>query len=581
MSYIIGIDLGTTHTSLAYMPLEGGAVTQEEILQKVALDQEEERPLLPSCLYFPLPEEGEGYTIGYYARERGKEINDRLIQSSKSWLCQSGIDRKASILPFKSDYEPKISPFECARAILEHLKRTWDQKHPKTLFKEQKVLITVPASFDPEARELVQEAAQAAGYPEIILLEEPLSAFYAWLSKHEESWRKLLTVGDVVLVVDIGGGTTDFTLIEVQEENKELTLKRLAVGQHLLLGGDNIDWTLAFQGQQKLGKELSDWQMMALVHSARRVKEEIFSKKPKSSYDLVIPGRGTKLVGGSLKCSIDQKEAEELILEGFFPFVDPSQASQPEKKTGLKDLGLNYVKDPRVTAQLAKFLSMTGETGQIELSRFIMPTHVLFNGGTLHAAAFQERLKDQLNQWADFFKKPSVKMLEGGNLDFAVSTGAAWYGYVRQGHAIRIKSGVSRSYFIGVEDSMPAVPGMKPPVTCVCIVPYGMEEGSEEELKSKQFQLTVGDQATFRFFSRGAPTLSSGDTPVMGTSVKKWQNELSELSPVETLLKSEGSRESVSVHLKSKITELGVLELWAHAADGRQWKLEFDIRTSE
>jgi hypothetical protein len=356
----------------------------------------------------------------------------------------------------------------------------------------------------------------------------------------------------------------------------------MAVGSHLLLGGDNLDLALAYLAKSKLEEEghaIDDWQLQTLVHASRKAKEKLLGAKPPKSCDLTVMGRGSRLIGGTLKTSVSLQEVHSLILDGFLPLVNHEERSANEKRLGIQQIGLPYAQDARISCQLAKFLSMSGESNQASTEAFVMPTAILFNGGTLKAAALRDRLVDQLNQWAKERKCPSVKVLPDADYDFAVSRGAVYYGGARLGKGIRIKSGTSRSYYIGVEDAAPAVPGMSPPLKAVCVVPFGMEEGTEQSLQQQEFALVLGEQATFRFFSRSTRALSDGVEPSMGTTVRRWKGELEELHPIETLLsKKDEDGKTVKVKLKSKVTELGVLELWCEAEDGRQWKLEFDLR---
>ncbi len=603
--YLVGIDLGTTNCTLSYSALHKENSPDEEIQHDFQIKQffipqvtkaglQEDSSSLPSFIYFPLQEElniktagiswdpSRSICVGSYAQSRGEELPSRLIASAKSWLCHSGIDRREASLPLVAEDDiEKSSPLKACSQLLAHLKEAWDSKMDSS-FVEQNLFITVPASFDPSARQLVQEAAQQAGYPEVILLEEPQAAFYAWMHAHANDWRSLLQVGDCVLIIDIGGGTTDFSLIEVDDEGGDLTLKRLAVGAHLLLGGDNIDLALAHLAKGKLeeqGHNVDDWQLQSLIHSCRKAKEALMSECSPKHVDITLLGRGSRLIGGSLKTKITAEEARDLIIEGFAPLVAPTERSKSERRSGLQQLGLPFAQDARLTCQLAKFLSMMGETQGDSMDDFIMPTAVLFNGGTTKAAALQTRLIDQLNQWAKSLGKPPVKVLPDADYDFAVSRGAVNYGLARSGKAIRIRSGTSSSYFIGVEDSAPAVPGMAAPLKALCIAPFGMEEGTEVELDAQEFGLVVGETATFRFFSHAAPKLADGAEPSIGTVVRQWKQELTELHSIETHLdKAEGDGKTIRVKVGSRVTELGVLELWCKAADGRKWKLEFDIR---
>lgn len=595
--YIIGIDLGTTNSTLAYARLEESnqEIKQFAIPQIVSSGIQGESFSLPSFIYFPLKEEvsakavgiewdpSRELCVGIFARDRGAELPSRLISSSKSWLCNSGIDRREKILPkgAESDRE-KMSPLQACAELLRHLRESWDVKMPKAPFQKQQIFITVPASFDPSARQLIQEAATIAGYPETILLEEPQAAFYAWIHAHEQDWRQRLKVGDSVLVVDIGGGTTDFSLINVDQEDGNLVLRRRAVGSHLLLGGDNIDLGLAYFAQNKLeeqGHTIDDWQFQSLIHACRQAKEQLLGDQPPDQVEVAIMGRGSRLIGGTLVTQITKNEIFTLIIDGFIPVVSFEERSLIEKRSGIQQVGLPYAQDARISCQLAKFLSMTGESDNPTHQNFVIPTAVLFNGGTVKAAELRKRLLDVINGWAANLNKEAVKEFSDPDYDFAVSRGAVYYGLARQGKGIRIRSGTARSYYIGVEEAAPAVPGFATPLRAVCIVPFGMEEGTEQQLDAKEFSLVLGELAAFRFFSHATPQLSNGVVPEIGTVVKNWRQELTELHPIETVLeKNDTDGKIIRVKLKSKVTELGVLELWCEAHDGRKWKLEFDIR---
>ncbi len=615
--YIIGIDLGTTNCTMAYTQSqnedtqnEGNrdseAIQQFLIPQWISLDSQEALPSFPSFIYFPLTEEklkqealktqlgSSAYCLGVFARERGAELPSRLISSAKSWLCHTGINRREKLLPQNAEEEEqaqtteqsntlvKISPLEACATFLKHLKEAWNHQMPQAAFDEQQILVTLPASFDPSARQLVQEAATLAGYPDIITLEEPQAAFYCWLMKHQKEWRQVLKPGETVLVVDSGGGTTDFSLISIEDEKGDVVIKRLAVGSHLLLGGDNIDLALAYLAKEqfeKQGHQLTDWQFQSLIPTSRHIKEIVLQENPPQTVNVVVMGRGSRLIGGSLKISIESQEIVKFILDGFIPLTTVEERTLNTKKAGLQQIGLPYAQDARLSCQLAKFLSMTGESDEKGLEKFILPNFILFNGGTLKAAALRERFITVLNNWAQELKKPAVEVLAQPDYDYGVSRGAVAYGLARNGKAMRIKSGTSRSYFVGIEEARLAVPGIPASLKAICIVPFGMEEGTEEKLEDQEFALVVGQPATFRFFSHATPHLANGLKPKIGTLVKNWQTELTELHPIETCLDQEEQGEKVvAVHLKSKVTELGVLELWCEALDKRQWKLEFDTR---
>ncbi|MCC5832494.1 MAG: Hsp70 family protein [Chlamydiales bacterium] len=529
---MIGIDLGTTNCTLAFKGENG--IEQFPILQQITADMEAEKFVLPSFFCFPL--EGAPF-LGWYARERGAELPERVIASAKSWLCHDAIDRRSPILPLSG---PKMSPVEVCAALLKHLRASFSE--------EESALVTVPASFDPSARQLVEEAAKSAGFGEVVLLEEPLAAFYAWLHRHQEDWREILKIGDTVLVADIGGGTTDFSLIAVEERGGELHLERKAVGDHLLLGGDNIDLSLAYMAHQKLGGE----ERPGMVHAVRRAKEVLLGVNPPDSFDVTLEGRGSSVIGGSVTVTLQREEVEKCLVDGFFPMVELDEQVQKEARSGIAKLGLPYARDPRITAQLARFLREADAD---------LPTAVLFNGGTLKAAAFQRRLLAQLSKW----RGEEVNALPDPDYDFGVSRGAVYYGMTREGEGIRVRAGTSRSYYIGVEGTAPAVPGVPPPIKPVLVVPMGMEEGTELTLEEEDFTLLLDEPAFFRFFSS-----ASGN------------GELKELHPIETVLRANGEEgNTVLVKLRAKVTELGMLELWCVARDGRKWKLEFDTRREE
>lgn len=598
--YIIGIDLGTTNSTLSFMSLDNGVgkpkIELFSIPQVVQAGTQKGDYSLPSFIYYPFQEELDKhlagiqwdpkrtFSLGIYARERSAEVPTRVVSSAKSWLCHTGIDRRESFLPLDSE-DQKTSPIMACAEILRHLREAWDQEKGETPFVDQSILITVPASFDPGARQLVQEAAKIAEYPEIVLLEEPQAAFYAWLHHNHDNWRETLKINDTILVIDIGGGTTDFSLIGVEEDHKNLSLRRKAVGSHLLLGGDNIDLALAYLVKGKLedqGHEIDSWQFQGLIHQCRKSKETLLEENGPQSVDIILLGRGSRLIGNTLKAELTLEETKKLLLDGFIPLLPPEEQSPRESKGGIQQIGLPFVQDPRISCQLAKFLSMSGESANGTIHNFEIPTAVLFNGGTMKSSSLRQQLMTLLNQWAVKLNKPLVRELSDADYDFGVSKGAVYYGLARRGQAIRIKGGTSHSYYVGVEEAAPAVPGLSPPLRAICIVPFGMEEGEEKELSNQEFALVLGEKANFRFFSHGTPHLSSGVEPQIGTMLRQWKQELTELHPIETILeKQEQEGKTVRVKLKSKVTELGFLELWCEAPNGNKWKLEFDIRNKK
>lgn len=588
MKYVVGIDLGTTNCGVACAQIEEGdglhppPASLTPIPQLTNPGEVRHEPLLPSFLYLPAPNEfpagalslpwGEraGQLVGVLAQKRGVENTGRLVSSAKSWLSHSGVDRTSAILPAAApDGVPKVSPVTASKSYLEHIRFAWNYQHPDAPLDQQTVLITVPASFDAVARELTQAAAEQAGYKNFILMEEPQAAFYAWIERHPE-WRERVKVGDLILVVDIGGGTTDFTLISVTEENGELKLDRVAVGEHILLGGDNMDLALARMVEAHLAEKkvkLDAIQFNALWQQARVAKEGLLSEDNKAAeHPITLLGRGTGLVGGTIKTKLLRNDLEQVVREGFLPVVGIGDMPQVRKRVALQEIGLPYAADPAITRHLAKFLSQ--QAGDK------LPTHVLFNGGVLRATAVRERIVDVLNNWLRDAGRGAIIELQGEDLMHAVSRGAAYYGLARQGRGVRIRGGVPRTYYVGIESSLPAVPGMPVPLKALTVAPYGMEEGTKAELPSREFGLVVGEPAEFRFFSS-----VSRKHDAAGELIEEVSEDIQEISPIEVTLPADGrTGEVVRVTLESLVNETGVLELWCVATDGRRWKLEFNVR---
>ncbi len=482
-----------------------------------------------------------------------------------------------------------VSPLEASTLYLRHLSEAWDSliaaDVPEKRLEAQDIILTVPASFDAVARELTVEAARAAGLEHLTLLEEPQAAFYSWIQASTDQWRQEVEVGDVVLVCDIGGGTTDFTLIAVGEESGQLTLTRAAVGDHILLGGDNMDLALAHtlaQRFQERGTKLDAGQMLMLWHACRRAKETLFADPGLSATPVTVLGRGSRVVGNVLKTELGRSELEAVLVDGFFPECPVDAEPRQERVSGLQELGLPYASDPAVTKHLAHFLTRNAEVlaqqqrpSRRSKKKNALPTAVLFNGGVFKAEPLRERLVAILNQWAKGAGSPAPKVLKGTDLDLAVARGAAYYGMVRRGRGVRIRGGTARSYYVGVASSLPAVPGSAPPIKALCVVPFGMEEGTEADVPGQQFGLVVGVPADFRFLGS---SVRRGDS--VGVLVEDWEGEIEELSPLTTTLEAPGAEgQTVPVHLHSKVTEVGTLELWCLSANGKKrWKLEFNVR---
>ncbi|HOK45459.1 MAG TPA: Hsp70 family protein [Bryobacteraceae bacterium] len=601
--FVIGIDLGTTNSALAYAPLASIADPYQlpraslfSIPQVVNPGEVRGEPLLPSFLYLPGPvdfpegslalpwDSSADFVVGLLAQKRGVENPSRLVSSAKSWLSHAGVDRTAPILPVNApEGVKKLSPVEASLRYLEHMRKAWNHAHPEAPLEEQRVLVTVPASFDAVARELTQRAAEQAGYRDVIVLEEPQAAFYAWIERHPD-WRERVNVGDLILVVDIGGGTTDFTLITVTEREGELVLERVAVGDHILLGGDNIDLALARFVEQGLAAKnvrLDMLQLHALWQNCRVGKEKLLEEgSDLTEAPVTVLGKGAGVVGGTIKAKLQRSDVERILMDGFFPAVSSEEMPQRARRVGLQELGLPYAADAGITRHLARFLrqqASQAQSGSVRRgpSGLACPTHVLFNGGVMKARLIRERLLSVLNSWLKEEGMAEIVPLTGEDLMHAVARGATYYGLAREGRGVRIRGGVARTYYVGIESAMPAVPGIPAPLKALTVAPFGMEEGTSASIPGREFGLVVGQPAEFRFFSS---TVRKNDPA--GEMIEDVGEELEELAPMEVELPADGGSpgEVVPVTLESVATETGQLQLWCVARDGRRWKLEFNVR---
>lgn len=604
--YAIGIDLGTTHSALSYVDLQAsdGEKTVDGVLgvpQLTAPGTVEALPLLPSFLYLPHPDElapgelglpwnaqGEGFVAGEMARSRGATTPIRLVSSAKSWLSHPSVDRRAAILPHDAPEEvARVSPLEASTRYLAHLRQAWNAAHPDAPFDQQQVTVTIPASFDPGARELTAEAARNAGF-QPTLLEEPQAALYSWIQGSKGAWRKQVKAGDIVLVVDVGGGTSDFSLIAILERDGTLEPHRVAVGDHILLGGDNMDLALAHFVARKLqanGTQLDAWQMRALTYGCRSAKEHLLADANATVWPIVVPSRGSKLIGGSIRTELTRDEVTAFITDGFFPRVEAGARPAVRTRAGLTQVGLPYAQDAAITKHLAAFLArQAGATAELEGfagavnadHSFLHPSAVLFNGGVFKSDILAKRVMDTINDWLYMEGAEPARMLEGADLDLAVARGAAYFSYARRGGGVRIRGGTARSYYVGVESSMPAIPGMEPPIEALCVAPFGMEEGNELELPGQEFGLVVGEPVNFRFF--GSTTRRQDR---IGEVLDFWgPEELQELGEIQATLPAEGrvAGDVVQVKLHALATDAGTLELAAVSREGQRWKIEFDVR---
>lgn len=604
--YVVGIDLGTTNSVLAWASLdeEKPRIELLEIPQLVAAGTTECRLALPGFLYLCPENESltsvqglsEGFTgsfsdrviVGEYARRRSAEVPDRTVSGAKSWLCHSKVDRRAAILPWEAGEDVgKISPVSTCRIYLEYLCEVWNSRFPNDPIAEQQVVITVPASFDASARELTREAALAAGFSAetLLFLEEPQAAIYAWLANLDDAWRREMTVGDTLLVCDVGGGTSDFSLVRAEEENGDLILNRLAVGNHLLIGGDNMDLALAYRASElftECGTKLNPWQAVSLWHSCRNAKENLLGQDADAaasadSFRLSVLGRSSRLIGGTVSVDFPRSEALELVLNGFFPLCDYDKRPKRTASVGFRELGLPFEQETAITCHLASFLRTHG------VKRDEGPTRFLLNGGVFKSSAIRRRLEDQLVQW---FPGQAPRNLDAtGDLDHAVAKGAAFYAWGTLRGGVRIHGASARAYYVGIESSGLAIPGRSRPLKALCVAPMGMEEGTSCDVPSDEIGLVVGEPALFRFFSSTCRPEDKPGTVLDQSSVSDGLTEgttLEETDPIETVFStddSDSNDEYVPVRFQSHITELGQLEIWCRDTQSdRRWKLEFSVR---
>ena len=588
--YVVGIDLGTTNIVVGYAPLAAEEETEKAeiklapIVQELAKGAVEALEVLPSFIFERIKEKpvlewesDSKFIIGEYARERGAEVPDRLISSAKSWLCNSRVDRTEAILPWNAPEESaKISPLQAMSMFLSHVKEAWNKDFPKDRLENQKVIITIPASFDAAARDLVVEAAKKADITTITLLEEPQAAFYSWISQNEKPWRKQVSKGDTVLVVDVGGGTTDFSLIEIGEAEGDLSLERVAVGNHILLGGDNMDLTLAYIARQKLEankKKVSQWQTIQLSHQCRNAKELLLNDTSKESAPVVISGRGSSVIGNTIKTIIDRKDIDETLVEGFFPKCSFEDSPMEDTEGGVREINLMYAADPAITRHLAKFLRNQNS----DKKSYGYPQAILFNGGVFKSDLFKNRLLEVINSWLKEAGKEPIRVLEGAELSQAVARGASYFGIANEGHGIRIRGGVSQSYYLGIESALPAIPGFKPPLKALCVAKQGTEEGTVLDVPGRTFALRIGKPAEFKFFKSNCRREDS-----FAEIFEDMDESFEDTSSLKIELQAyEGMKagDIVDVKLQVAITEIGTLEVYCIEAKGEhRWKLEFNVR---
>lgn len=595
--YAIGIDLGTTNCALAYaeLPRKSGTapvVETFDIPQMLTLTEVGRQALLPSFVYlagqhevppdwtkFPWQPSQTDRIVGEAARRQGTLVPNRLVASAKSWLCHAAVDRKADILPWIGEESVvKISPVEASVCFLRHLRDAWNAvmaegKESRRL-ENQQVVVTVPASFDEVARDLTVEAAERAGFKRFTLLEEPQAAFYHWLYDPRQDHANELPVGSVCAVIDCGGGTTDFSLIATVERDGQADFERLAVGDHLLLGGDNMDIALARHVEQQLSpnRRFDSTQWGNLVLASRRVKERMLAAQAPERETVTVIGRGSKVIGSSLTCELDRETVRRICLDGFFPTVGFGEEPYAASRSGLTEFGLPFVADPAITRHLAHFLRRHSDAiGSLDPTGMSRPSALLFNGGVFTAESCRRQIIHVMRCWYGPTWEPRI--LETSSLDLAVARGAAAYAWAKHQGTRRIRGGAARSYYVGVADQRDTVTGRS---RVLCIVPHGLQEGEEIRIDEPPLELQLGQPVVFPLFTS---TVRAHDRA--GDLLTVESGTLAELPSLTTVLRGgrRAGTKRVGVAIEAKLTEIGTLELHCAAKEGgNRWKLQFQAR---
>ena len=599
--YLIGIDLGTTNSVVAYIDTQetaraGSNIQVLPIPQLVGHGEVRTLSALPSFLYFPTDaevstgvvsatwNESPAMVTGVLAREQGALVPNRQVSSAKSWLSHPGVHRKAKILPAQAEPpQPMISPVEASARYLMHLRDAWNStigSDADTRFEEQETVVTVPGSFDEEARELTVEAAQRAGIKKLTLLEEPLAAFYAWIAANQhapasasDGSNEGLADGDLILICDIGGGTTDFSLVRANSVNTEWRFERTAIGEHLLLGGDNLDFALASHVEKKLRQELTQRQRYALRRASCAAKERLLSDLPLDHVPVTILGSGHTVVGQTQSVDLTREEVLQVLMDGFLPITAPTDVPAHSRPTGLRELGLPYATDPAITKHLAAFLAQRAIAVNVGSAnqRMARPSSVLFNGGFCSPAVVRERIVDAISTW--FGETQSgwrPKVLNNEAVDSAVGRGAAYYGHVRRGMGLRIKAGSARTYYIGW-DSEDRLEG-------ICVLPAGAEEGTSLPLPNREFSVLANRPVSFALYSSRTRHDAHGEIVALDEA------DVHRYPPLVTLLRYGKKMRDVHlvVGLRASFTEVGTLELWCESRDTpHRWLMQFEVRSEE
>ena len=594
IKYIIGIDLGTTNSAVSYVDLEEDTAKNRgiklfKIPQLTGIGEISPLSVLPSFCYIPgqydisedsirLPWVSDEINfVGKFARDHGAKIPSRLVSSAKSWLCHSNVDRRAKILPWGSGEDlVKISPVHATASYLKHIRMSWNSTKgddDELYLENQMIIITVPASFDEVARDLTIEASKLAGLKNITLLEEPLATFYSWLIKHELNWQDSIKPGELVLICDVGGGTSDFTLITLRETDGTPRFERIAVGDHLILGGDNIDLALAryIEKQFQQSKQLSADRWKTLCHLCRQAKENILNEGVDSEI-ITMMGEGSHLIGGTLTARLLRSELEKIVMDGFFPVVESHDPGAKKIRKGISEFGLPYETEPAITRHIGLFLEKHKDDVKKILGKKPFPDLILFNGGSLKSSLIQKRIQDSVRHWFDKTGSRQPSILENPVPDLAVALGAAYYGLVKIGKGVRVGSGSARSYYLGFDIKNGSAQGEK---SAVCLVERGLDEGAQICLPDKKFQVLANQPVSFDLYSS---TYRSGDR---GGDMIIVDDTLTPLPPLQTIIQfgQKGIKKEIPIQVEAEFSEMGVLFLWCRSlSTPHRWRLQFQLR---
>ncbi|HHX8718123.1 Hsp70 family protein [Vibrio alginolyticus] len=606
--FLVGIDLGTTNTVVAYCEitdnLEQSEVSLFDIDQLIGPGEVVRKPLLPSFRYHPavgqispsdltLPWENEPVSgdisnviVGEWARELGAKVEGRQVSSAKSWLSHQAVDRSSDILPWAGAQDvDKVSPVIASASYLNHIRQAWNYRHPSNKLEDQDVVVTVPASFDETARKLTLEAAQLAGLKKIVLLEEPQAVCYDWYARHQQTATDELKELPLILVCDVGGGTTDLSLIEASFSSQdELALDRIGVGEHLMLGGDNLDLALAHLAESRFNqsKKLTAASLTKLIQQTRKAKENLLSSSAPEEVKITMLGSGSKLLGGTKSIGLSKQEVHQIALDGFFPLSDFSEVPD-KRRSAVVEFGLPYVADPAVSKHVAEFLTQHQQVARAALrieddKQNAIPVGLLLNGGVFNSELVTERVTTLLSDW----RGAPVTVLDNPHPDWSVALGAVAFGKARRGAQLKIGGGAARSYFLHLQEKNKMGKAL-------CLLAKGTEEGHEIRLSGRRFSLTLGEPVRFNLLTSTHDTLTNNTAIQNGVMVDVDPDLFAPLPPYITTLEGEGAelqanqKERVEVQLACQLTEVGTLMMECVSAedDSKRWELEFEVRNKQ